>query len=310
MSRLAEIRDRLNAGKVVLLDGAVGTELDRRGFSTQRPGWSAAAIREAPELLLAIHREYVAAGAQIITANTFRTQRYALRETCYRDEWNALTREAVDIARAASGGCAVGGSWAPMEDCYYPSRTPVKAELEKTHQQHLEALLLAGVDVLLVESANNLQELEIVSRLAGQVQTPTVISLLTNGSGELLSGDRLQVGIERVLELVHPLALCVNCVDPRAGESLMKRLKPLCGEIAIGIYANTSACFIGDDDIGWEPTDAEDPARYGQYAERWREAGACLMGGCCGTTPEHIRAIKSVVHDVVQTNDEESMKNW
>src|SRR5262245_32300435 len=103
------------------LDGPVGTELAARGVATPAPLWSAWALVHAPDVLAAIHRDYVAAGATVHTANTFRTKRRSAPEN-----WEALARKAVSVARAeAPVGQRVAGSIAPLEDCYRPDLSPV-----------------------------------------------------------------------------------------------------------------------------------------------------------------------------------------
>src|SRR5207253_2975605 len=114
-----------SSGRPILLDGATGTELERRGFALEKPGWSARAIDEAPELLQTIHRDYVEAGAEIITANTFRLHRRNLAAWGAEEEQPRLVGKAVELARRAAGGRAlVAASLAPLGDCYSPDEVP------------------------------------------------------------------------------------------------------------------------------------------------------------------------------------------
>src|SRR5512147_2343807 len=93
---------RLVRGEVVILDGAMGTELDRRGVATPLPLWSARALLDAPEVVLAIHEDYIRAGADVVTTNTFRTTARTLRRAGLEpDEGERLTRLAVELARDA-----------------------------------------------------------------------------------------------------------------------------------------------------------------------------------------------------------------
>src|SRR5207245_1272484 len=101
---------------ITILDGPMGTELERRGIATPPPGWSAYAIDQAPEIIAAIHRDYAAAGATVHTANTFRTKRRQ-----FRNRWEALARSAVAIAkRSVPSDHCVAASIAPLEDCWRP----------------------------------------------------------------------------------------------------------------------------------------------------------------------------------------------
>src|SRR5579883_1481352 len=102
-------------GRLIVLDGPLGTELARRGVATPAPAWSAHALDVAPEVVAAIHRDYVAAGATVHTTNTFRTKRRSVG-----DRWEELLKRAVRIARESVGELRVAGSIAPLEDCYRP----------------------------------------------------------------------------------------------------------------------------------------------------------------------------------------------
>ena len=115
--------ERLAAGHVLVLDGAMGTELERLEVATPLPAWTASALISAPAEILAIHREYVAAGADLLTTATFRTTRRALAPAGAGERAQELTARAVELARDAARGAPGGrvvhvlGSMAPLEDC-------------------------------------------------------------------------------------------------------------------------------------------------------------------------------------------------
>ncbi len=125
---------------ITLLDGPLGTELAARGVPTPGPGWSAFALDDAPEVVVAIHRDYARAGATVHTANTFRTKRRQLGV-----RWEELARRAIDLARGAvPAGQRVAGSIAPLEDCYRPDLSPPNPRPE--HRELARALAAAGAD--------------------------------------------------------------------------------------------------------------------------------------------------------------------
>src|ERR1700674_3522955 len=109
----------MSRGPLVVLDGPMGTELAHRGVALPAPAWSAIALDVAPDLVAAVHRDYVAAAATVHTANTLRTKR-----RCVGPRWEELARRAVRIAREAVGELRVAGSLAPLEDCYRPDLSP------------------------------------------------------------------------------------------------------------------------------------------------------------------------------------------
>ena len=137
----------------------MGTELERRGAATGLPLWSARALLESPELVLAIHRDEVAAGADILTANTFRTHRRTLAKENAGERSAELTRTAVllarEAARSASRPVWVAGSLSPLEDCYRPDLRPPGEALEREHAVQAEALASSGADLILIETQNS-----------------------------------------------------------------------------------------------------------------------------------------------------------
>ena len=175
-------RERLAGGGTLILDGATGTELERRGIGSELPLWSAAALDQAPEAVAAIHSAYVAAGVDLLTANTFRTQRRSLARGGQGERAGELTRLAVSLARSstASSGrsVAVLGSVAPLEDCFEPERVPDDSTLEREHGEHAENLATAGVDAVLIETMNTIREAVAAARAARAVELPFLVSFV------------------------------------------------------------------------------------------------------------------------------------
>lgn len=285
LKSLSEVLDSRNA---VILDGATGSELNRRGVSTNLPLWSTNALISAPETLFQIHRDYVEAGAEIVTANTFRTHRRNLMSSGMANQAADLTRQAVEIARNAAGELAwVAGSLAPLEDCYTPEAVPSDTDLESEHEEMARNLAEAGVDLILVETHNTIREAVAASRAVRETQTPFIVSFVLGTDRRLLSGEMLADAVWAVMNL-EPLAVSVNCLPAENVLPAIAEIRAVSKEIAIAAYAN-----IGKPDPvqGWIETGAQNPDRYADYAEQWVEAGAKFVGGCCGTTPGHIRAI-------------------
>jgi S-methylmethionine-dependent homocysteine/selenocysteine methylase len=150
--------ERLRTGAPLILDGATGTELERRGVATRLPLWSARALDSNPELVHQIHADYVASGVDVVTANTFRTQRRTLAHAGIADRAEELTR-ARSRSRAAQRAIARGCS-----DRARRSRTATtpsgsgRHSLAREHAEHARHLALAGVDAILVETMNTQRE--------------------------------------------------------------------------------------------------------------------------------------------------------
>lgn len=286
------IVDRLAAGRIVLLDGATGTELARRGLSIETAEWSARALWEHPETIRAIHENYVNAGAEIITANTFRTHARNLQRTGHAGEAAELTRRAVELARRAAGNRALAaGSQAPLEDCYFPELTPGDAELEREHEAMSRNLADAGVDLILVETQNTIREAVAATAAAAATGLPVMVSFVCDLQGRLLSGETVGAAVGAVSRS-KPVAVLANCLPVAAVPHVLDEMRVAATDVPVGAYANIG---VLDEERRWIDSDAVDPERYAVHAGYWLAAGAQLVGGCCGTTPGHIRELRRLI---------------
>jgi len=309
----ADLRRRLLDGPPLLLDGATGTELHRRGVDTALPLWSAAALIDAPEVLSEIHRDYVAAGAEIITANTFRTHHRSLAAGGVGERAAELTALAVEIARSAArpgeekgreqpptGSTVrpgspvpevfIAGSLAPLEDCYSPELVPDDASLAAEHALMAGWLASAGVDLLLVETMNSIREAVAAASAAVDTGLPTLAGLVCGRDGRLLSGESVaEAG--RALAAVGVDGVVVNCAPaPDLHDPLGELMSAI--DLPTGAYGNVG---YADDDHGWVNTDSVDPEAYARYADGWLGLGARIVGSCCGTGPQHTRALRRLI---------------
>jgi methionine synthase I (cobalamin-dependent) len=296
MSQLLE--DKM-ARRVLLLDGATGTELTRRGVPTPLPLWSTAALRDHPDQVEAIHRDYADAGADIIVANTFRTNVRVLRGAALLDDADPLIRRAIDLARkGASGGkrtdrgeaALVAASVAPVEDCYRPERVPDEETLEAEHHRMMTWLKTAGPDLVWIETMNTVREARQAAIAANSERLPFIVSFVVREDGNLLSGEPLDEAVAAV-EPSGPLALGLNCIPPEGMTRNLPRLRDATDKPLIA-YAH-----IGNPEpiSGWSFSQTVTPDEYTEHAARWIELGARIVGGCCGTTPAHIAALRSLV---------------
>jgi S-methylmethionine-dependent homocysteine/selenocysteine methylase len=291
---LANLGERLARSAPLLLDGATGTELERRGLRTTLPLWSSRALLEAPQALLAIHRDYAAAGAQALTANTFRTQRRTLARGGLGARAAELTALAVRLAReaaqTAAGDCWVLGSDPPLEDCYRPDLAPDDRALATEHAEHCEQLAAAGVDAILCETHNSAREARAAASAARRTGLPVLVSFVCWQGARLLSGEPLAAALHAVRDL-EPAALLVNCLPPANVSACLPVLAE--ATLPFGCYANLGA---PDDVTGFARSDELSPQGFAASAVQWAAAGARIVGGCCGTTPDHIRAIALRLH--------------
>jgi S-methylmethionine-dependent homocysteine/selenocysteine methylase len=281
---------RLASGPALILDGALGTELERRGAESALPLWSARALLERPQLVRAIHEDYVAAGVELLTADTFRTQRRTLARAGLGQRAPELTARAVALAREAAAGAVgrrvfVAGSIAPLEDCYSPELVPGADALADEHAEHASVLARAGADLLLVETMNTIREARAAVRAARATGLATWVSFVCAPGARLLSGEPLGEALGAVAPL-GPQAVLVNCLPPDDASACL----PLLHETGLpfGVYANLGAPTA---DGGFRRSAECPPAAFAAHALAWTQAGARIVGGCCGTTPDHLRAV-------------------
>ncbi|QDU38297.1 Homocysteine S-methyltransferase [Maioricimonas rarisocia] len=258
----SNLLEYLHSGRLLVLDGATGTELERRGYALQPPVWSAAVLWEAPGTLQEIHRDYAAAGARLITANTFRTHARNLAAGNRQDEAAHWTEVAVRLARDAVGDSAwVAGSQAPLGDCYEPDQTPEdQQQMLEEHRGHARNLARAGVDAILVETQITIRE------------------AVAAAAKEVLA--------------FSPAALLLNCLPAGAIPVALPELARAADGLPYGLYPNTGHC---DASGQWSDTELRDPANLASSAAGWIRDGARLIGGCCGTTPAHISRLKDAI---------------
>ncbi|WP_437677530.1 homocysteine S-methyltransferase family protein [Sorangium sp. So ce131] len=287
-SRSVDGAEGVAGGGLVVLDGPLGTELAARGVATPAPLWSAAALVDARgcEVVRAIHREYARAGATVHTANTFRAKRRQAG-----DAWAELAARAVALAReAAPAGHRVAGSIAPLEDCYRPDRSPADPRAE--HRELARALAAAGVDLLLCETFPHVGEALVALEEAAATGVEAWVSFTPGPGADLLSPEDVGLAAREAAARGARVVL-VNCAPATRTLEYVERLAA--SGVPFGAYANAGAEGEG---LGWAAgQDSASAARYAALARRWLEAGATIVGGCCGTGPAHIAALRAVVDE-------------
>ncbi|MDH3213160.1 MAG: homocysteine S-methyltransferase family protein [Myxococcales bacterium] len=286
-----DLANRLAEDRPVLLDGATGTELERRGVRTALPLWSASALVDAPDVVQRIHADYAAAGAEVLTANTFRTQRRTLARGGLGDRARELTSRAVELARSAAEQAAPGrvvfvvGSAPTLEDCFEPDRVPDDDALAREHAEHARHLAAAGVDAILVETMNTAREAVAALRAAGEAGATALVSFVCWNGARLLSGESLESAVAAVSR-ENPAAVLVNCLPPSNVGACWPSLRA--SGLPFGAYANLGA---PDDETGFSRSEDCTPDEFAAHAAAWLGVGARIVGGCCGTTPAHVRAV-------------------
>lgn len=282
-----------------LLDGGMGRELQRRGAPFRQPEWSALALMEAPEQVIAAHQAFIAAGAQVITTNNYAVVPFHIGESRFAERGQELTALAGRLARQASRGTRVrvAGSLPPLFGSY-------RADLYQAERvQELATPIIAGlaahVDLWLAETQSLIAEVRAVRALLPKDGKPYWVSFtlqdaVVNEIPRLRSGEPVAEAIRAAIELGAEAAL-FNCSQPEVIESALQVAASVRDELGVslnlGAYANAFPPqpeeATANDGLDELRADLDPPA-YLQWAKRWKTVGANLIGGCCGIGPEHI----------------------
>ncbi len=273
----------------LLLDGAMGSMLQNKGLKSRGSMWMSLANLEEPEKVLNIHKAYISAGSDIITTNTFRTNPEAVINSGKRIDNNKLVKIAVELAVQAASGLPVyiAGSNAPAEDCYQSKRNLTLNKLKANHYKHIDLLIDSGCHFILNETQSHFDEIKIICQYCHKNSIPYVISLFVNESLNLLSGESLNAAIEFIRDY-YPLAIGINCIKPETFMPIYSRSN---FDFNWGVYLNAGKGSFNDELI----KTGTSPLAYSILVKKLLSKSPSFVGGCCGTTPEHIKSIKRLL---------------
>lgn len=280
-----------------ILDGAFGTELQRRGYSTKLPLWSAQALFDHPDTVRDIHKEYILAGADIITTNTFRTQRRTLRKAGLEKDTERINQLAVQLAVEAREAAQVdrpvyiAGSLTTLEDCYEVDLVPENSVLKIEHTEQANILAATPIDFFILETFNTIREAKAAAEAVSKTGKEFIISFVTNKAGNLLSGEALAEAVKEI-DVFSPMAYMINCVSIPTATTSLKKLQSATN-LPFGAYANGDGEAHNDE--GWLFTEGDNRVdQYMRACQDWKAMGATIIGGCCGTNPEYTKAYMSL----------------
>lgn len=290
---------------MVVLDGGMGRELQRSGAPFRQPEWSALALSEAPEAVVGVHAAFIAAGAQVITSNSYAVVPFHIGEERFAREGLQLASVAGQLARRAADASAqpvqVAGSLPPLFGSYRPDLF----QPERVAQVLTPLLqgLAPHVDLWLAETQSSIAEVRAIHSHLPADGKPFWVSFTlqdeeVDSVPRLRSGESVADAIEAVAGL-GVAAVLFNCSQPQVIGAALEVARSVIdarqADIAIGAYANAlppqpkqATANDGLDEL----REDLDPPGYLVWARDWRARGASLIGGCCGIGPEHIAEIK------------------
>ena len=270
----------------------MGTQLISHGVKLPLPLWSAQANIEEPQIVRSVHKDYVEAGADIITTNTFRTTTWSYRRAEYspkrasRKAKDSLMK-AIDLARSVNPNI-LAGSITSINDCYEPDEYPGKSIAEDSYGETIEWFIEGGVDTVLLETMGHLNEINIA--LEATKNIPIVwLSLIINDRDHLLSGHQLSEIY--ALKIERLTCLMLNCNTVRlTSEALDSFIDNKI--LDWGIYPNLG---LTQPEIDGEMGEIIDDETFKNSMFKYLEKTPYIIGACCGSTPNHIRIIKDLI---------------
>jgi methionine synthase I (cobalamin-dependent)/5,10-methylenetetrahydrofolate reductase len=289
------LRKLLDDGKVHVLDGAMGTMLYSKGFYLN-VCYDELNLKQ-PKLVQEVHEAYVRAGAEILETNTFGANPVKLGSYGLADETEQINRAAAELARraAAGGKASVVGAIGPLGVRIEPFGATSREEAFAHFRRQVQGLVAGGVDGFILETFSDLDEIHEALRVVRSVSDLPVIAQMTVGDDGLTHYGTAPETFAKQLTAWGADAVGVNCSVGPAGvlEAVEKLVKAT--DLPISAVPNAGL----PKDVGDRKIYLASPEYMASYARRMIEAGARLVGGCCGTTPEHIKKIRDYVASVV-----------
>ena len=283
--------------KPLIMDGAMGTELMRRGIDLPLPLWSSMSNIDQYDQVMNIHKDYIEAGSDIVTTNTFRTTPRTFINAGYsQDESEIISKQCCNMAIKAAKQAVkkkntlIAGSVAPLEDCYEPLHFPGKEIAKKEFQLIIKRIIRNGVDILLFETMGNYDEIESVLQVSKDIDIPRWLSIVLKNKNSILDGTQLK----KVVELANKNKIDMVLINCTPINIISDALDIFLGyrKGKWGIYPNAGEHMPTKDGKFVSKLDDESFCR---AIQDYITLGASVVGSCCGSTPNTVRKISNMI---------------
>lgn len=291
LQKYYQILNFMKSGGCVLLDGATGTELERRGVPQIANAWNGGGALSHPDILKNIHKSYIKSGAQIIISNTFATCKHTLKDADQLHNFEKLNSAGVRLAKESreeiSGkNILVAGG---ISYWSFTGNHPPLEHLRSNIAQQSHILASSGADLLMLEMMVDIDRMLVTLEAAQQTKLPVWVgvSCIPDPTGRMCleNGDPLDEAVYQLLDknvdVINIMHTDVEFVD-EALEILKTNWPGL-----IGVYAHSGKMINNN----WTFENIISHESYASHVERWMDKGISLVGGCCGITTEHIQHI-------------------
>ena len=280
----------------ILGDGAMGTMLNARGVGFDQ--CFDALNLENPSLVAQVHREYIEAGAQIIQTNTFGANRYKLTEHNLGDKVEQINQAGVELAmeavRESKKDILVAGDVGPLGVRLAPFGRVQAEDARQVFAEQIKGLCQAGADLLIFETMTDVREMQEAIKAARQVcDLPVIASMTFTRDDRTVLGDS-PVGVAETLHQAGADVIGVNCSGgPAQIWRILRQMREAVPDARLSAMPNAG----WPERVGGRIMYPAGPDYFNDYTVALREIGVCLIGGCCGTTPEHISSMRAALSD-------------
>ncbi len=307
------LKQRLDAGEVVILDGPTGTELQRRGAPMDPAAWCGPATLDNDKLLTEIHADYIAAGAEIITANTFASSRVMLTGAGFGDQVEEINRRAVEAAlnaRESTPGAdrvVVAGALSHMVPLIKgkavgdPDRLPDDAEIAAAFNELAQILSAGGCELIILEMMYSPGRIRLALDAALATGLPVWFGLSARRGrdGHVVSFLQSEdLPLEELTALIPRQGVDAAGVMHNGAEMIAEALEPVRRSFDGPLMAYPDSGYFEMPD--WRFVDVMTPPRFGEFCRDWIRSGVQIIGGCCGLTVEHVQTARRARDAVAQ----------
>lgn len=288
MNRYLALMQRLQDGEYIFIDGATGTEIERRGVPMVDNAWNGGGALTHPEIVRQVHEDYIRLGAQVVISNTFSTSRHVLQDAGLEGHFEMLNRRGIELAREArtnmqAPDVLVAGGITHLS---FTDRIPEHDQLRANIEEQATIMAEAGADLIILEMMVDVERMLILLEAAQKTGLPVWVGFSCQldevGIPRLLHGPALVDGIEAIehkdVSLVFIMHTEVEYIEACLDVLQANRPGP------IGVYAH-SGKFVAPN---WIFDDTISPEDYASAAKSWSQRGVQVIGGCCGIGVEHM----------------------
>ena len=295
MSRYDDLMQRIDAGERILIDGATGTEIERRGVPMIDNAWNGGGALTHPDTVRSVHEDYIGCGAQIIISNTFSTSRHVLQDAKMAHHFEFLNRRGIELAREArrnarADNVLVAGGITHLS---FTGNHPSLDQLRRNVDDQAAVMAKADADLIMLEMMDDVERLLAIVDSAQASELPVWVGFSCRpdeqGMMRLLAGPPLLEGLDACADRNVPLISimhtevdyvngCLDVVEKHWSQP-------------VGVYAH-SGKFVAPN---WIFDGVISPDAYADAAQDWLARGVNVIGGCCGIGLEHIEVLREVV---------------